>query len=101
MIGLMAQGLPSLTPWKTETECWIACKAGQTARRLERILFGELSSLTPFSHSPKIPISFYLDADILFLRPFSGLFDREQVKNGAVFPERTLSGMRILFALGK
>ena len=34
--------------------CWIACKAGQTAKRLERILFGGLSSLTPFTHSPKI-----------------------------------------------
>jgi hypothetical protein len=34
---------------------------------------------------PKDPISFYLDADILFLRPFSGLFDRNQVKNGAIF----------------
>ena len=34
-------------------------------------------------------ISFYLDADILFLRPFSGLFDREQVKNGAVFLKDT------------
>ena len=33
------------------------------------------------------PISFYLDADILFLRPFSGLFDRNQVKGGAVFLE--------------
>ena len=34
---------------------------------------------------PQDPISFYLDADILFLRPFSGLFDRNQVKGGAVF----------------
>ena len=34
---------------------------------------------------PEDPISFYLDADILFLRPFSGLFDRSQVKGGAVF----------------
>jgi hypothetical protein len=34
-------------------------------------------------------ISFYLDADILFLRPFSGLFDREQVKDGAVFLKDT------------
>jgi hypothetical protein len=31
------------------------------------------------------PISFYLDADILFLRPFSGLFERNQVKGGAIF----------------
>jgi hypothetical protein len=31
------------------------------------------------------PISFYVDADILFLLPFSGLFDRSQTKGGAVF----------------
>jgi hypothetical protein len=35
------------------------------------------------------PISFYLDADILFLRPFSGLFDRSQVKGGAIFLQDT------------
>ena len=39
----------------------------------------------PIFAYPEDPISFYLDADILFLRPFSGLFDREQVKNGAIF----------------
>jgi hypothetical protein len=39
----------------------------------------------PILAFPKDPISFYLDADILFLRPFSGLFDRNQVKNGAIF----------------
>jgi hypothetical protein len=39
----------------------------------------------PIFAFPEDPISFYLDADILFLRPFSGLFDREQVKDGAVF----------------
>ena len=39
----------------------------------------------PIFAFPKDPISFYLDADILFLRPFSGLFDRNQVKNGAIF----------------
>ena len=35
----------------------------------------------PIYAFPEDPISFYLDADILFLRPFSGLFDRNQVKN--------------------
>ena len=39
----------------------------------------------PIFAFPNDPISFYLDADILFLRQFSGLFDRNQVKNGAVF----------------
>ena len=43
----------------------------------------------PILAFPKDPISFYLDADILFLRPFSGLFDRKQVKNGAVFLKDT------------
>ena len=43
----------------------------------------------PIFAFPNDQISFYLDADILFLRPFSGLFDREQVKNGAVFLKDT------------
>ena len=43
----------------------------------------------PLFALPEDPISFYLDADILFLRPFSGLFDRNQVKNGAVFLKDT------------
>ena len=38
---------------------------------------------------PDEPLSFYLDADILFLRPFSGLFDRKQVRNGAIFLKDT------------
>jgi hypothetical protein len=44
----------------------------------------------PIFAFPEDPISFYLDADILFLCPFSGLFDREQVKDGAVFLKDTL-----------
>ena len=43
----------------------------------------------PIYTFPEDPISFYLDADILFLRPFSGLFDRNQVKNGAIFLKDT------------
>ena len=39
----------------------------------------------PLYAFPEDPISFYLDADILFLRQFSGLFDRNQVKGGAIF----------------
>jgi len=39
----------------------------------------------PIFAFPEDPISFYLDADILFIHPFSGLFDRNQVKGGAVF----------------
>ena len=43
----------------------------------------------PLYAFPEDPISFYLDADILFLRPFSGLFDRNQVKGGAIFLKDT------------
>jgi hypothetical protein len=39
----------------------------------------------PIYAFPDDPISFYLDADILFLRSFSGLFERNQVKGGAIF----------------
>tara|TARA_B100001057_G_scaffold182349_1_gene183073 strand:+ start:418 stop:1320 length:903 start_codon:yes stop_codon:yes gene_type:complete len=43
----------------------------------------------PIFAFPDDPISFYLDADILFIRPFTGLFDRNQVKNGAIFLKDT------------
>jgi hypothetical protein len=43
----------------------------------------------PIYAFPEDQISFYLDADILFLRPFSGLFDRNQVENGAIFLKDT------------
>ena len=39
----------------------------------------------PLFANPNEPISYYIDADILFIRPFSGLFDGSQVKEGAVF----------------
>ncbi len=43
----------------------------------------------PIYAFPEDRISFYLDADILFLRPFSGLFDRNNVKGGAIFLKDT------------
>ena len=43
----------------------------------------------PLFTNPEEPISFYLDADILFLRPFSGLFDSLQTQGGAVFLKDT------------
>ena len=39
----------------------------------------------PLFANPSDPISHYVDADVLFLRPFTGLFDRSVVKDGAVF----------------
>jgi len=43
----------------------------------------------PLFANPNDHISFYLDADILFLRPFSGLFNHSQTEGGAVFLEDT------------
>ena len=43
----------------------------------------------PIFAFPEDPISFYLDADILFLRPFSGLFNRNKVRGGAIFLKDT------------
>ena len=34
-------------------------------------------------------VSFYIDADILFFRPFEGLFNKEVVQNGAAFLRST------------
>ncbi len=39
----------------------------------------------PLFTDPSNPISFYLDADILFIRPFSGLFDNSVVEKSALF----------------
>ena len=43
----------------------------------------------PLFAYPNDNFSFYIDADILFLRKFSGLFDRNQVKGGAIFLKDT------------
>ena len=34
-------------------------------------------------------LSFYIDADIIFIKPFKGLFCREKVTNGALFLQDT------------
>jgi len=39
----------------------------------------------PLFDQPDDPISYYIDADILFLRPFFGLFEPEEVEGGALF----------------
>jgi len=39
----------------------------------------------PLFIRPDDPISYYVDADILFLRPFSGLFESKEVEGGALF----------------
>ena len=39
----------------------------------------------PLFAQPENPISYYIDADILFLRPFYGLFDPKEVEGGALF----------------
>jgi hypothetical protein len=51
--------------------------------------FWGIEFFDPIFAFPEDPISFYLDADILLLRPFSGLFNRNQVKGGAVFLKDT------------
>ena len=48
-----------------------------------------LEFFDPLFAYPDDNISFYIDADILFIRPFSGLFDRDKVQNGAVFLKDT------------
>ena len=39
----------------------------------------------PLFTEPHGDISFYIDADILFIRPFTGLFERNTVQGGGIF----------------
>lgn len=39
----------------------------------------------PLFSRPNDKISFYLDADVMFIKPFSGLFDPSVVEGGAIF----------------
>ena len=39
----------------------------------------------PLFTDPHGDISFYIDADILFIRPFTGLFERNTVQGGGIF----------------
>ena len=50
----------------------------------EESLWG-IEFFDPLFANPSDPISHYVEADVLFLRPFTGLFDRSVVKDGAVF----------------
>ena len=41
--------------------------------------------LDPFFAEPNDQVSYYIDADFLFFRPFAGLFKGGEVKDGAIF----------------
>lgn len=43
----------------------------------------------PIFSCPNDPFSLYIDADILFIRPFKGLFNTDVIKNGAIFMRDT------------
>ena len=50
----------------------------------KRSLWG-VEFFDPLFARPDEHVSFYIDADILFFRPFEGLFNKEVVQNGAAF----------------
>ena len=64
-------------------------QARPNCQRVRKDSIWGIEFFDPIFAFPEDPISFYLDADILFLRAFSGLFDRNQVKGGAVFLKDT------------
>ena len=66
------------------------CLQGRpNCQKFRKDSFWGIEFFDPIFAFPEDPISFYLDADILFLRPFSRLFDRSQVKGGAIFLKDT------------
>ena len=54
-------------------------------QKLRRTSLWGIEFFDPLFAAPKKTISHYIDADILFLRPFTGLFNNSTVEGGAVF----------------
>jgi hypothetical protein len=54
-------------------------------QKLRRTSLWGIEFFDPLFAAPKRTISHYIDADILFLRPFTGLFNNSTVEGGAVF----------------
>ena len=66
------------------------CLQGRpNSQRVRKDSIWGIEFFDPIYAFPEETISFYLDADILFVHPFSGLFDRHQVKGGAIFLKDT------------
>ncbi len=72
------------------TDHILDCLQGRpNCQKFRKESFWGVEFFDPLFTNPEEPISFYLDADILFLRPFYGLFDRSQTRGGAVFLQDT------------
>ena len=80
----------SITNSSENTSNVLDCLQGRpNCQKVRKDSIWGIEFFDPIFSFPDDPISFYLDADILFLRPFSGLFDRNQVKGGAIFLKDT------------
>ena len=68
----------------------LECLSGRpNCQRFRKESIWGLEFFEPLFLNPKDPISFYLDADILFLQPFENLFNRSKTENGAIFLKDT------------
>ena len=82
--------IATITDSSETTSRVLDCLQGRTnCQKFRKDSIWGIEFFDPIFAFPNDTISFYLDADILFLRPFSGLFDRNQVKDGAVFLKDT------------
>ena len=52
----------------------------QIAKNFRKDSIWGIEFFDPIFAFPDQQVSFYIDADILFLRPFKGLFDRDHLK---------------------
>ena len=89
ILSWMERWSPSPTPLKTQSRVLDCLQGRPNCQKFRKDSIWGIEFFDPIFAFPEDPISFYLDADILFLRPFSGLFDRNQVKNGAIFLKDT------------
>ena len=66
------------------------CLSGKpNCQRFRKESIWGIEFFEPLFLDNKDPVSYYLDADILFLQPFSGLFNRSKTENSAIFLKDT------------
>ena len=72
------------------TDHILDCLSGKpNCQRFRKESIWGIEFFEPLFFDEKDPVSYYLDADIIFLQPFSGLFNRSKTENGAIFLKDT------------
>ena len=90
ILSLLPDGQVRFSDYKTNYDNTLDALVGRpNCQKIRKESIWGIEFFDPLFANPNDPISFYIDADILFLRPFSGLFNHSQTEGGAVFLKDT------------